>query len=126
MGQDAPIPASGAWRPGDPTGARRFAVVDGGRALRLEAGGELAEVTVAYETWGELDAGSSNAVLVLHALTGDSHAARARRAGAPAPRLVGHHDRARPTARHRPLLRRVRQRARRLPGDHRAGVPGSA
>ena len=31
-------------------------------------------MTVAYETWGELNAGRSNALLVLHALTGDSHA----------------------------------------------------
>jgi homoserine O-acetyltransferase len=31
-------------------------------------------VTVAYETWGELAADRGNAVLVLHALTGDSHA----------------------------------------------------
>jgi homoserine O-acetyltransferase len=42
--------------------------------LDLEAGGHLAEVTVAYETWGELDRNASNAVLVLHALSGDSHA----------------------------------------------------
>ena len=42
MGSPGPIPASGAWRPGDPTGARRFASVDGGRAFQLEAGGELA------------------------------------------------------------------------------------
>jgi homoserine O-acetyltransferase/O-succinyltransferase len=34
----------------------------------------LDEVVVAYETWGTLDARASNAVLVLHALTGDSHA----------------------------------------------------
>ena len=74
MGPPAPIPASGAWRPGDPVGARRFARLDDGRAFRLEAGGELAELTVAYETWGELDADGANAVLVLHALTGDSHA----------------------------------------------------
>jgi len=39
----------------------------------LELGGRLDEVSVAYETWGELDAERSNAVLVLHALTGDSH-----------------------------------------------------
>jgi homoserine O-acetyltransferase len=32
-------------------------------------------VTVAYETWGELNESRTNAVLVLHALTGDSHAA---------------------------------------------------
>jgi len=39
----------------------------------LESGGRLANVSVAYETWGELAADRSNAVLVLHALTGDSH-----------------------------------------------------
>ena len=32
-------------------------------------------MTVAYETWGTLAPDASNAVLVLHALTGDSHAA---------------------------------------------------
>jgi homoserine O-acetyltransferase len=41
----------------------------------LEAGGRLEHLTIAYETWGTLDARRSNAVLVLHALTGDSHAA---------------------------------------------------
>ena len=41
----------------------------------LEAGGRLEHVTVAYETWGTLAPDGSNAVLVLHALTGDSHAA---------------------------------------------------
>jgi homoserine O-acetyltransferase/O-succinyltransferase len=43
--------------------------------VALEAGGRLDRVDVAYETWGTLDAQASNAVLVLHALTGDSHAA---------------------------------------------------
>ena len=38
-----------------------------------ELGGYLEEVTLAYETWGELDATGENAVLVVHALTGDSH-----------------------------------------------------
>ncbi len=42
--------------------------------LDLEGGGHLPTVTVAYETWGTLDADRTNAVLVLHALTGDSHA----------------------------------------------------
>jgi homoserine O-acetyltransferase len=40
-----------------------------------ELGGALREVTLAYETWGELDAAGENAVLIVHALTGDSHAA---------------------------------------------------
>ena len=68
------LPASGAWRQGDPVGARRFVAVAPDRPFVLEGGGILREVTVAYETWGELDADASNAVLVCHALTGDSHA----------------------------------------------------
>jgi homoserine O-acetyltransferase len=40
-----------------------------------ELGGALREVTLAYETWGELNASGENAVLIVHALTGDSHAA---------------------------------------------------
>lgn len=70
-------PASGAWRPGDPTGRRQFATLFADRPLALEAGGSLSPVTVAYETWGTLAPDGSNAVLVLHALTGDSHAAGA-------------------------------------------------
>jgi homoserine O-acetyltransferase len=64
------LPATGAWCPGDPIGDRRFADVG---PLALEAGGALASVTVAYETWGTLAPDRLNAVLVLHALTGDSH-----------------------------------------------------
>ncbi len=45
------------------------------RSFVLEGGGSLHEVEQAYEAWGELDATGSNAVLVCHALTGDSHAA---------------------------------------------------
>lgn len=41
----------------------------------LETGGYLPAVTLAYETWGELNAAGDNAVLVAHALTGDSHVA---------------------------------------------------
>ena len=65
----------GAWRPGDEPGRRQFAVLSGDSAsgFALEGGGRLDEVTVAYETWGKLNAARSNAVLVLHALTADSH-----------------------------------------------------
>ena len=69
------MPASGAWRPGDPVGDRRFHRLPAGRAFQLEGGGSLPEVEIAYETWGELDPDRTNAVLVCHALTGDSHAA---------------------------------------------------
>ena len=44
-------------------------------ALDLELGGHLDQVTLAYRTWGQLNAARDNAVLVLHALTGDSLAA---------------------------------------------------
>ena len=44
--------------------------------IQLELGGELPEVTVCFETYGELDADAGNAVLVCHALSGDSHVAR--------------------------------------------------
>jgi homoserine O-acetyltransferase len=40
-----------------------------------ELGGSLPEVTLAYETWGTLNEAADNAVLLVHALTGDSHAA---------------------------------------------------
>jgi len=76
------LPASGAWRLGDPPAWRRFARVAGAdpsgdpvaaRPLRLEGGGVLPVVDVGYETWGELAPDASNAVLVCHALTGDAH-----------------------------------------------------
>ncbi|MCA9062824.1 MAG: homoserine O-acetyltransferase [Planctomycetaceae bacterium] len=45
------------------------------RPLQLACGAELGPITVAYETYGELNADRSNAVFVCHALTGDAHAA---------------------------------------------------
>lgn len=42
-------------------------------ALECEAGGVLEAVTVAYETFGTLSSARDNAVLVCHALSGDSH-----------------------------------------------------
>ena len=70
----SPAPVTGAWRPGAPPGRRQFASLFDARPHVLDRGGRLANVSVAYETWGELDADRSNAVLVLHALSGDSHA----------------------------------------------------
>ena len=44
--------------------------------LRLRHGGVLPGVEVAYETYGALNEDRSNAVLICHAITGDSHPAR--------------------------------------------------
>jgi homoserine O-acetyltransferase len=44
--------------------------------LDLQIGGRLEEVTVCYETYGQLNPQADNAVLICHALSGDSHVAR--------------------------------------------------
>jgi homoserine O-acetyltransferase len=61
----------GGWVEGDPAGDRRFLDLPG--PFRPERGGLVPAVRVAYETWGTLDEDGGNAVLVEHALTGDSH-----------------------------------------------------
>jgi homoserine O-acetyltransferase len=43
-------------------------------ALELDCGTTLTEVDCAYETWGQLNADRSNAILVTHAFSGDAHA----------------------------------------------------
>lgn len=43
--------------------------------MSLEFGGKLGPVTIAYETYGELNSDKSNAILVCHALSADAHAA---------------------------------------------------
>jgi homoserine O-acetyltransferase/O-succinyltransferase len=43
--------------------------------LQLELGGCLPSVTVAYETYGTLNKSADNAILICHAISGDSHVA---------------------------------------------------
>ncbi|MBB5955254.1 homoserine O-acetyltransferase [Saccharothrix tamanrassetensis] len=89
-------PAAGGWREGGPNGRREW--VDGvlaGLPLpglpAVEAPGTSGgpppglPVRVAYETWGTLNPERSNAVLVLHALTGDSHVVGGVEPGHPTP-----------------------------------------
>ncbi len=75
MSDPRALPATGAWLPGDEPGHRQFFTFATDRRFALDSGAALSNVVVAYETWGRLDADASNAVLLCHAWTGDSHAA---------------------------------------------------
>ena len=43
--------------------------------MLLECGRSFGPITLAYETYGELSPAKDNAILILHALSGDAHAA---------------------------------------------------
>lgn len=73
-------PATGAWRDGDPAGGRRFTFLGD---FRTENGQLLPATRLAWESWGELNEAGDNAVLILHALTGDSHVRGPAGAGHP-------------------------------------------
>jgi homoserine O-acetyltransferase len=73
----------GGWVEDDPAGDRRF--LDLPDPFRPERGGLIPAVRVAYETWGTLDEDGRNAVLVEHALTGDSHVVGPAGPGHPTP-----------------------------------------
>jgi homoserine O-acetyltransferase len=60
--------------------------------LMLDGGASLSQIDIAYETYGNLNADGSNAILLCHALTGDQHVASAHpRTGKPGwwSRMVG-------------------------------------
>ena len=82
---DQSHPATGAWMPGDPVGHRQFFTFPPERPFALDGGVTLHGVTMAYETWGALDDSASNAVLLCHAWTGDSHVAGPAGRGHPQP-----------------------------------------
>jgi homoserine O-acetyltransferase len=72
--------AGGGWRPQTRLASTRELpghrlVIGPDAPLRLDCGIAFAPVTVAYQTYGELNATRSNAVLVCHALTGDQYVA---------------------------------------------------
>jgi len=66
--------ATGAWQPSHHVGRRQFFTLPSDRKVALDVGSSLRGVTIAYETWGILNADASNAILLCHAWTGDSHA----------------------------------------------------
>lgn len=73
-------PVTGAWRPGDPVGNRKFVSIGNFETLQ---GDVVENATIAYESFGELNSTRDNAILVFHALTGDSHLAGPSGAGHP-------------------------------------------
>jgi homoserine O-acetyltransferase/O-succinyltransferase len=82
--QKLPDPTVGVSKPCSDSGKKNslgimktnyFCFADPPNELTLESGEMLGPITVAYETYGELDKHSSNAILILHALSGDAHAA---------------------------------------------------
>jgi homoserine O-acetyltransferase len=52
-----------------------FVFAGPGGEFKCESGDTLRSIALAYETYGELNRDKTNAILVLHALSGDAHAA---------------------------------------------------
>ena len=84
----------------------------------LESGAALGPITLAYETYGRLNAKRDNAILLLHALSGDAHAA-GWHAGDAKPGWWDGIGRPRSAVRYRALLCDLLECAGRLPGQHR-------
>jgi len=78
-------PATGAWFPGMPVGSRKFAQFPHDRPFALDGGMVLTDVSLAYETWGTLNENATNAILICHAWTGDSHVSGSAEDGHPTP-----------------------------------------
>jgi homoserine O-acetyltransferase len=78
-------PATGAWFPGMPVGGRKFADFPHDRPFALDGGKVLSSVSIAYESWGTLNEDATNAILICHAWTGDSHVSGAAEEGNPTP-----------------------------------------
>lgn len=54
---------------------RQFFTFAEDEPMPLDSGATLGPITLAYETYGRLNEDRSNAILILHALSGDAHAA---------------------------------------------------
>ena len=92
--------------------------------MPLDSGEKLGPITLAYETYGQLNADRSNAILILHALSGDAHAAGFN--AATEARLVGRLHRPGQGVRHRQVFCDLLERHRRLQGLHRPQLDQSA
>jgi homoserine O-acetyltransferase len=68
-----------------PVGGRKFAHFPHDRPFALDGGKVLSSVSIAYESWGTLNEDATNAILICHAWTGDSHVSGAAEEGHPTP-----------------------------------------
>lgn len=64
---DKALQVTGAWRETHEPGERQFIKIGD---LELESGEVLANITIAYQSWGVLNKNRDNAILINHALTG--------------------------------------------------------
>ena len=60
---------------GEKIGKVETKIIDFNEPLQLESGETLPQFSIAYETYGTLNDNKTNAVLIVHALSGDAHAA---------------------------------------------------
>jgi len=67
MSNPSRLNVTGAWLEGDDPADRKFIKIG---FLLLENGQTLADITIAYQSWGTLNEKKDNAILIQHAMTG--------------------------------------------------------
>ena len=67
MSKEITSQVTGAWLDGHDVGERKFVKIG---FLLLENGETLPDITIAYQSWGQLNAAKDNAILINHAMTG--------------------------------------------------------
>ena len=67
MSKEITTQVTGAWLDGHDVGERKFVKIG---FLLLENGETLPDITIAYQSWGKLNAAKDNAILINHAMTG--------------------------------------------------------
>ena len=121
--QRPPLPASGAWRPGDPVGRRQFFAPAASTARSRSRAAALSTRSSSPTRHGARSTTTRQRHPRVPRLDGRQPRRRARSVRAtPRPGWWDGHGRPRAAHRHRPLVRGVRQRARRVPGIDRPGV----
>lgn len=70
------MPTTLKWDATTESDKQEFTFAEPPNEFVLESGEKLGPITVAYETCGALARNGQNAILIVHALTGDSHVAR--------------------------------------------------